>query len=478
MSVPALHADQLTQGETRWSISLSSSRPNPSLVSALARSFLAGELTVDGLVARGGWTLGRPWRWLRPVAQRYVEFHGSRPRLTHCEVVQFLLHDASFQRAWKKRFDQLRVAAWMADAQSMQPVGAAKAWNLPAISTIGDLADWFNLRPEELHWFADLKAINAKQPATRLRHYNYRALAKASGHVRLIEAPKQHLKLLQRQMLTSILDLIPPHEAVHGFVKGRSIKTFASMHVGGRVVLRMDLKDFFPSIGRARIQALFRTAGYPEPVANLLGGLCTHLTSPDLWRSDLWRQLAPGINAAELRAARQLYSRPHLPQGAPTSPALANLCAYHVDCRLTGLAQAAGGVYSRYADDLAFSGDEAFDRCVERFSTYSAAVLLEEGFEVNHRKTRIMRQGVRQHLTGLVTNERLNVTRNDFDRLKAILTNCVRHGPQNQNRENHPAFKSHLEGRAAFIESINPQKGARLRKVLNRITWGESAAES
>lgn len=90
---------------------------------------------------------------------------------------------------------------------------------------------------------------------------------------------------------------------------------------------------------------------------------------------------------------------------------------------------------------------------------------------MHHRKTRIMRQGVRQHLAGVVTNEGVNVVRADFDRLKAILTNCVHHGPASQNRENHPAFRMHLEGRVAFVEMVNPQKGARLRRIFDRIQW-------
>jgi RNA-directed DNA polymerase len=154
-----------------------------------------------------------------------------------------------------------------------------------------------------------------------------------------------------------------------------------------------------------------------------------------------------------------------------TSPALANLCTYRLDCRLSGLAQAAGAEYTRYADDLAFSGGEAFDRCVERFSIHAAAILLEEGFNVNHHKTRIMRQGERQHLAGLVTNQRINVRRSEFDRLKAALTNCVRSGPESQNRDAHPSFRSHLEGSVAFVEMINPARGKRLRVIFDRIQW-------
>jgi len=240
----------------------------------------------------------------------------------------------------------------------------------------------------------------------------------------------------------------------HGFVRGRSIRTFAEPHTGQRVVLRMDLADFFPTFVGARVQAFFRTVGYPEPVADLLGGICSNVAP------------APTFEA------RQLYGAPHLPQGAPTSPALSNACFYRVvDCRLAGLAEAAGAHYSRYADDLAFSGDEAFDRRVDRFATHLAVLLEEEGFRVNHHKTRIMRQGVRQRLAGLVTNRRTNVPRPDFDRLKATLTNCGRRGPAGENREKVEDFRAHLQGRVAFVASVNPAKGAKLRALFERIVW-------
>jgi len=228
----------------------------------------------------------------------------------------------------------------------------------------------------------------------------------------------------------------------------------------------MDLRDFFPTFAAARIQALFRMLGYPESVADMLGGICTNSVPGDVWHK-------PGFDVApgSLREARILYRKPHLPQGAPTSPALANLCTYRLDCRLTGLAEAVGASYTRYADDLAFSGDAAFERRVDRFSTHVAVILHEEGFVAHHRKTRIMRQGVRQHLAGLVANRHMNIRRTDFDRLKAILTNCARLGPATQNRESHPHFRAHLEGRVAFVEMINPAKAQRLWAIFEQIRW-------
>src|SRR5207248_9475177 len=136
----------------------------------------------------------------------------------------------------------------------------------------------------------------------------------------------------------------------------------------------------------------------------------------------------------------------HLPQGAPTSPALANLCAYRLDCRLDALARSLGAAYTRYADDLAFSGGEELERGARRFQVLVCRVALEEGFEVHTRKSRFMRRAVRQQLAGVVVNDRPNVKRADFDALKAILCNCARHGPASQNRDGRGAFRAYLPG--------------------------------
>jgi RNA-directed DNA polymerase len=201
--------------------------------------------------------------------------------------------------------------------------------------------------------------------------------------------------------------------------------------------------------------------GYPERVAERLAGICTNAVPASVWA---------GREAAE-RETRETYRRAHLPQGAPTSPALANAMTFRLDCRLSGLARAAGARYTRYADDLAFSGEAAFARGVGPFAVRAMAVAMDEGFHVHARKTRVMRQGVRQRLAGLVVNERPNVARNDFDRLKAVLTNCVRHGVESENREGHAMFREHLLGRVTFVESVNPARGKKLRGILERIVW-------
>jgi RNA-directed DNA polymerase len=440
--------------------------PNSPLVAALAECFLAGHPAVDEMVARASRTLGRHWRWLGPLAKRYVARFDAHARPRKTEVVQFLLRDELFVDARRKYARELRVEKWIAAAPpSMHPVEAAARWEIPAITTIGELAQWLQVQVGELEWLADLRGL-ACNSDPRLGHYHYQAAIKRSGAIRLIEAPKQRMKTVQRLILDQILDPIPTHPAAHGFVRGRSIKTFAAPHVGKKVVLHMDVQDFFPTFSAGRIRAFFRTAGYPESVADLLGGLCTNAVP-----RSAWKHLPLDLPTDQLWHVQMLYRRPHLPQGAPTSPALANICAWRIDSRLTGLAAEAGAQFTRYADDLAFSGDENFDRGVERFSLHVAAILLEEGFRAHHRKTRIMRRGVRQYLTGLVANQRVNIVRADFDRLKAILNNCVRSGPSGQNRDGHPDFQAHLGGRLSFVEMINPKKGARLRRMFEQIQW-------
>lgn len=434
---------------------------NPILVALLADALMAG---------RSASVLpGRKRPWVGQLAKRFAQAFDGRTRPRRRAVLAFVEADPSVRRA----APLLRLpasASLLPPPQRMRPAEAARDWRVPVIESAGALAAWLGLDPGELEWFADLHGLNRRAGlASPLHHYFYRFLVKRAGGgggVRMIEAPKPRLKMIQHRVLHGILAAMPVHEAAHGFRRGRSIHTFAAPHAGRATVLRLDLENFFPSIPAGRVQALFRTAGYPERVADLLGGLCTNSTP-----HAAWTVAAHPHHATRLIEARTLHAGRHLPQGAPSSPALANLCAYRLDCRLAGLAEAAGAVYTRYADDLAFSGGPEFARSAGRFSAHVAAIAAEAGFAVNHRKTRVMRQGVRQELAGLVLNEALNVARDDYDRLKATLTNCVRQGPASQNRDGHPSFREHLAGRVGFVESVNAARGARLRAIFERIDW-------
>lgn len=327
-----------------------------------------------------------------------------------------------------------------------------RRWPVPELATSGKLAEWLKLPLERLDWLADLKGLTLKGTESKLRHYVNVWVPRRRGRPRLLEVPKSNLKAVQQRILHEILDAIPPHEAAHGFRKGRSITTYVRPHVGRRIVLRFDLRDFFPAVTGAKVSAIFRTAGSPPAIARLLTGLCTTRTPREVTDDDFLR-------------------RRHLPQGAPTSPALANLAAFRLDLRLAGLAQRFGATYTRYADDLAFSGDYSLERGVRRFRILVAGIAAEEGFELNHVKSRCMRRGVRQQLGGIVVNVRPNLRRENFDELKAILHNCIRHGPAGQNRDGHADFRQHLLGRIAYATMLHEDRGARLRKMFRSIVW-------
>jgi retron-type reverse transcriptase len=225
----------------------------------------------------------------------------------------------------------------------------------------------------------------------------------------------------------------------------------------------MDLRDFFPTITANRIVAIYSSLGFPENVARILTSLSTTATPRAMWLMDR--------SNIQSRYLESLYTCRHLPQGAPTSPALANLAAYRLDCRLAAFAKHVGIDYTRYADDLAFSGGDDFRRNAKRFSISVSAILIEEGFRVNFRKTRIMKASTCQRVAGLVVNERPNIQREDYDRLKATLTNCIRYGAESQNRNHHPNFRRHLEGKIAFVSMINKEKAKKLLALLKQVRW-------
>jgi RNA-directed DNA polymerase len=256
------------------------------------------------------------------------------------------------------------------------------------------------------------------------------------------------------------VEQIPPHEVAHGFRKKRSILSFTSPHVGQSCVIRLDLQDFFTSLTRARVRAILLTAGYPESVAEILANLLTHSTPADVLRT-----CPVKLN----RETSDRFRQRHLPQGASTSPALANLCAFRLDCRLAGLAESLNVNYTRYADDLVFSGDFKGVRAAERFHVTVCRIALEEGFVVNTRKTRIMRRSVSQRAAGLVLNEKQNVPRKNYDNLKAILHNCVTQGVASQTREPVELFLARLEGRIAHVEMIHARRGEKLRAMFETL---------
>lgn len=465
MSLTARCAGPLRQGQSRWS-TLLRTLPSSELIDVLAHSCISGELTEAAVTARMHTALGHRWRWTSSLARRFTLVFQARTRPSFQEARRFLQHDERFGAAWSHHREKIRIERWIPEPHIMQPVDAAARWAVPQIETVESLCGLLGLTLGELEWFSDLRGIAARSTQEQLRHYHYRILQKPAGGLRLIEAPKEHLKQIQRAVLRSILEKIPVHPAVHGFVPSRNVVSFAAPHVGKDSVIRVDLKNFFPSVRAARIQAFFRTVGYPDRVASFLTGLCTS-PAPRL----LWVNAKCGGTSEDRIEARELYTFPHLPQGAPTSPALANVCAYRMDCRLDGLARSANAVYTRYADDLVFSGGKDFRGRLAEWPSFVGAIAAEEGFLVNYRKTRAMSQATRQQIAGVVVNQKLNVAREEADRLKAVLTNCMRFGPFSQNREQRPDFAAYLRGKVSWVSLLSPTRGERLRRIYDQILW-------
>ncbi len=446
---------------------------------ALADTMLASDASLESLIASAGRVFDQALPWIPEICEALLvrtgdNFHYfSRHELA--EIFLQLIGRSSGDEENDDEDDEVEVRPWLALPQVRRyciepPLRTpAPAWlavlALPDLPSIGDLAAWCGEPVGALDWFAD-KWRPASDDRSRLQHYHYRWVPKRSGGVRLIEIPKSRLRGLQQKILRQILDRVPPHAAAHGFRRGRSCATHAALHTGHRVVIRMDLKDFFPSIQDSRIHALFQKLGYSSTVAGTLARICVNRTPSGAF-SD--RQTGGSLPWAE----RQALKTPHLPQGSPCSPALANLCAYRLDIRLEALAQALGATYSRYADDLVFSGGREIERAADRFHVQVAAIALEEGFRVNTRKTRVMREGTRQQVTGVVVNRHPNIARGDYDILKATLTNCVRHGPASQNHDGRANYRDYLAGKISYVMMVNPHRASKLQQLFRAIAWPE-----
>ena len=440
--------------------------PPSSVALALADAMLANGASPEELAASATAAFGGKHPWIAALCTAILARTGDNFHFFAREELAAIILDSDvFHAAFEPGKVAPQIKRYCLDLPLRpEPDAWLAALGLPAIGTLGDLARFLNVELRDLGWFAD-QWRPGSSPQARLQHYHYRWVAKCSGGWRLIEIPKQRLRHIQQTILRKILDLAPAHAAAHGFRRGRSCLTHAALHTGQRVVIRIDLKNFFPSIPASRILALFVKLGYPATVAATLARLCTSRTP------------ASAFNPGQVAwAERHALRSPHLPQGSPCSPALANLCAFRLDIRLQELAASMDVAYSRYADDLVFSGGRELERALDRFHVQVAAIASEEGFKVNTRKTRMMRQGVRQQVTGVVVNRRTNVPRAQFDALKATLTNCVRHGPQSQNREARTDYRAYLAGKVAWVKMLNLAKGERLQKLLAAIAWPDESS--
>ena len=236
------------------------------------------------------------------------------------------------------------------------------------------------------------------------RYTSFQIPKKKQGEFRTIDAPVPLLKNIQRGLNSALQAVYTPHVAAMGFVPGRSVVDNGRAHVAQRYIYNIDLKDFFPSITSSRVYARLQSKPFslsPE-IASLICDLCCYFDSE---------------------------GQKVLPQGAPTSPVITNIVCERLDRKLQKLANAYGLRYTRYADDISFSGNTYVFAPEGRFCKLLRHIVEEEErFTINQNKTRLEHRGVRQEVTGITVNQKPNVSRKFVLQLRAMLHNWEMNG--------------------------------------------------
>ena len=284
---------------------------------------------------------------------------------------------------------------------------------------------------EAVIWCAALLGVEVNRLEEILNnvsgHYQEFWMRKRSGGYRMISAPDKDLQAIQSTIYSRILSSVTiVHPAAVGFRCGRSVVDNAAPHLGKRYVLKMDIHDFFGSIRSPRVRQTFKKIGYPENVSKVLGVLCC------------------------------LYR--HLPQGAPTSPALSNIVGYEMDRKLAALAAEYGLTYTRYADDLTFSGD-VFPK--EQIIPQVKRIIRDEKFEPNHKKTHFMNQSSRKIITGVsvASGVKLTIPKSKKREIRKNVYFILTKGLAEHQRRigsHDPAYLKRLIGMLCYWRAIEP----------------------
>ena len=284
---------------------------------------------------------------------------------------------------------------------------------------------------EAVIWCAALLGVEVNRLEEILNnvsgHYQEFWMRKRSGGYRMISAPDKDLQAIQSTIYSRILSSVTiVHPAAVGFRCGRSVVDNAAPHLGKRYVLKMDIHDFFGSIRSPRVRQTFKKIGYPENVSKVLRALCC-----------LHR---------------------HLPQGAPTSPALSNIVGYEMDRKLAALAAEYGLTYTRYADDLTFSGD-VFPK--EQIIPQVKRIIRDEKFEPNHKKTHFMNQSSRKIITGVsvASGVKLTIPKSKKREIRKNVYFILTKGLAEHQRRigsHDPAYLKRLIGMLCYWRAIEP----------------------
>lgn len=270
-----------------------------------------------------------------------------------------------------------------------ETIAKARAANCAPLLDIRSLAHLIGVSPKLLSWVV----LNPQ------KNYRTFTISKRCGGDRMISSPRVFLKVIQWWILDNILRPIELPSHVTGFVRGRGAFANACIHSGQNHLLNVDLKDFFPSISSDRVRQFWSGFPYPEDVARQLTRLTTFMGS--------------------------------LPQGAPTSPAIANLIALSMDKDLHEYSNKNNMLYSRYADDLTFSSkDWIYPDSISEI----AHVARRHSFRINGAKVRRSGRGDRMEVTGFVINHRPQLPRRWRNKARGIFYRAYRNPAQYLDR--------------------------------------------
>lgn len=320
---------------------------------------------------------------------------------------------------------------------------------LPALHTAKDLAEKTGLE------VGHLRHLTFHRRVSKTTHYVRFELPKKTGGTRRISAPMPRLKWLQEWILRNVLEPVAASTHAHGFRPGRSIVSNAKAHVGAKVVVNIDLADFFPTITYKRTKGLFRALGYSEQLCTIFALACTE---PDIAEVEL-----DGTTWYVHQGERKL------PQGSPASPAITNLICRRLDARVAALAENLGFTFTRYADDFTFSttkDDPDIGKLLGRLNR----IVKDEGFKIHRKKTRVLHRGRRQEVTGLVINDgRVTVPKKTLKRFRALLFQIERDGPEGKHWGASKNVLAAIHGFASFVMMVDRDKGIALMERVKKI---------
>ncbi|MBW4622914.1 MAG: reverse transcriptase family protein [Cyanosarcina radialis HA8281-LM2] len=309
-----------------------------------------------------------------------------------------------------------------------------------------------------------LRSLAFNYPTSSTTNYHRFQILKKPGESRAISAPMSDLKVAQKWISTRILEKIQVHDAAHGFRRNRSIVTNAKPHVSADIIVKIDLQDFFRSISYQRVKKLFLDVDYSETAARIFGLICTVNETEEI-------EIDGKINYKTI-------GKRHLPQGSPASPAISNIICYDLDRRLSQVAQELGFCYTRYADDLTFSGSRDVKSKISKLISETRTLIESEGFTINPNKTQILGTSVQQKVTGVVINKKLNVAKKTLKAFRATLYQIEREGLAGKRWGNSTDIMAAITGFANYVAMVNPNKGVELLTSIKRIEQKYAPPES